>query len=218
MFQKIWQPDMVKEHILSKVGAEPLYSYYYATTYPQVHAAALRLFGSWKEAIAACNLKYAMVRRYRSWNKEQVRSEINSLAQQHIDLSSKNIQQSHKALYMAALKRFDSWEKALEYSGIKYDSVRIRQRPSPELLKKEIQSLYSSGENLSYTNMRKKHQFLLSHATRKLGQGSWEKARRVCGINDNFRELGQRKANRRRSDPGKYVFTFETLSLKPGEQ
>lgn len=205
---------MVKDHILSKVGSEPLYSHYYATTYPKVHAAALRLFGSWKGAIAACGLNYAMVRRYRSWSKEQVCHEIKSLAERRIDLSSKNIQLTQKALYMAAIKRFGSWEKALENSGIEYDSVRMRKHPTAEYLKEAIRSLYSQGENLSYTNMRKNHLYLLSHGIRKLGQGSWAKARNACGINDNYRKLGQCTANGRRKHIDAYIFNLDELSLK----
>ena len=202
---------MVTDHILSKVGLEPLYSHYYATTYPQVHAAALRLFGSWKEAIARCGLNYAMVRRYRSWSREQVIKEITLLNARNTNLSSTHIQQEYKALYMAALKRFGNWQKALESSGVPYDAIRQRQQPDADFIREEILKLYRSGISLAYTNMRKNHSFLLSHALRKLGNGSWVQARKVCGINDNYRKLGQLNAKKSRNNRKQYIFSLEEL-------
>ena len=58
MLKKVWTPILVEEHILARVGREPLNSYYYATHYPRVYAAAERLFGSWREAITSCGLDY----------------------------------------------------------------------------------------------------------------------------------------------------------------
>ena len=64
MFKKIWSPELIGEHIMSRYGQEPLNSHYYATTYPRVYAAAERFFGSWKEAIIACGLDYDEIRKY----------------------------------------------------------------------------------------------------------------------------------------------------------
>ena len=56
MFKQIWFPEMVQHHIMSRHGKEDLNSRYYATTYPDVYAAAERTFGSWGEAIESCGL------------------------------------------------------------------------------------------------------------------------------------------------------------------
>ena len=213
MLYKHWSPDMVIDHILSRVGHEPLYSHYYATTYPQVHAAAQRIFGSWKNAITACNLNYNLVRRYRVWNRDAVVSEIRKLLQQHADLSSRAVQEEHKALYMAAIKRYGNWGNALSASGVHYDEIRLRQQPSAEEIKAEILKIYRRGESLAYTHMRSNYQNLLAHGIRKLGNGSWVKARKACGIEDNFRVLGQRTANRRRVNMEEFIYSLEDLLL-----
>ena len=54
-------------------------------------------------------------------------------------------------------------------------------------IKKEILELYARNEDLAYPNMREKYQYLLAAGMKKLGNGSWEKARKVCGLHVNFR-------------------------------
>ena len=54
MFYKKWDDMAIINHIISKHGRKPLNSSYYATNYPAVYAAAERTFGSWKNAIEAC--------------------------------------------------------------------------------------------------------------------------------------------------------------------
>ena len=51
MFKQIWFPEMIQQHILSHLDKEALNSHYCATIYPDVYAAAERLFGSWGAAI-----------------------------------------------------------------------------------------------------------------------------------------------------------------------
>ncbi len=188
---------MTVQHILERHGYEPLNSLYYATHYPSVHAAAVRIWGSWKNAILACGLDYDEIRKYRVWSKERIIEEIGELRRRHELLSSKSIQLDHKALYMAALKRFGNWGEALRHAGIDYKSVRLRQLMKPEEIKQEIIALFESGESLSYPYMRECHQSLLAAGMKKLGNGSWDAARRACGINVNYRALGQARARRR---------------------
>ena len=67
---------MIIEHILSRHGNEPLNNLYYAQTYPDLHAAACRIFGSWKDAIENCGLNYNEIRKYRTWSKTKILDEI----------------------------------------------------------------------------------------------------------------------------------------------
>ena len=50
-----------------------------------------------------------------------------------------------------------------------------------------IAHLHARNEDLAYPNMREKHQYLLAAGMKKLGDGSWAKARKVCGLHVNFR-------------------------------
>ncbi|MDD5728871.1 MAG: hypothetical protein PHV59_09925 [Victivallales bacterium] len=187
MFKKIWSAEIIQNHILARQGKEPLNSYYYASNYPDVYAAAERTFGSWGSAIEACGIDYKTVRKYKVWSRQRVLDRIHELAQADEPLYSQYAQNHHKALYMAALKRFGNWGQALRSAGIKYDAVRLRRSMTPEEIKKEILRLFRNKENLSYTNMRENHQYLLAAAMKKLGSGSWGRARRQCGILTNYR-------------------------------
>lgn len=177
-----WSENSIKEHILARKDKEPLNSQYTAVNYPDVYAAAVRTFGSWKHAIEACGLNYAKIRLYKRWTQEVICAHILQLQKKGENLTSKNIQQNHRSLYLAALRRFQGWDKALAAAGIDYTAVRERRRDSPEQLRRKIKQLAQRGESLRYADMREKHLALLATATRKLGNGSWCRALLACGI------------------------------------
>ncbi len=193
MFKQIWRPEMIIEHILYRKDRERLNSHYYATTYPDVHAAAERLFGSWKAAIEAAGLDYSKVCRYQKWSREKVIHKIKEAYAKDKPINSNAKQQNNKALYMAAIKRFGNWENAVKAAGINYRKVRIRRLMSKAEIKREIMFLYRSGVDLSYTNMRKNYQYLLAAGMKKLGNGSWAAARQECGILTNYRRSPEKR-------------------------
>lgn len=187
MFKKIWTPDMIRDIILSANGKEPLNSHYFSTTYPHVYAAAERIFGSWGNAITSAGLDYNAIRKYRSWNKMKILSTIKKRYRNGEPLTSQQVQNDFKALYMASIRHFKSWGGAIKMAGLDYNSIRIRRSMTEKQIRDEIQKLYNNGEDMAYSNMRKNHQYLLAYGMKKLGGGSWAEARRVCGIMENFR-------------------------------
>lgn len=187
MFKRYWSSDMIINHITSKHGNEPLNSHHYATTYSDVYAAAERLFGSWKNAIEACGFDYSKIKKYQTWSKERVVAEIKAAKNKGIPLGSKYTQDNNKPLYMAAVKRYKSWNNALRRAGINPKRIRLRRLMTNDEVRSEIQELYNENIDLAYPNMRKNYQYLLAAGMKKLGGGSWEEARRVCGIEDNYR-------------------------------
>jgi hypothetical protein len=193
MFRQTWRPEMIIEHILARNGRERLNSHYYATTYPDVHAAAERLFGSWKAAIEAAGLDYSKVRRYKRWSRDKVIRKIKEAYAKDKPINSNAKQKNNKALYMAAIKRFGNWENAVKSAGINYRKVRIRRLMTKAEIKREIMFLYRSGVDLSYTNMRKNYQYLLAAGMKKLGNGSWAAARQECGILTNYRRSPEKR-------------------------
>jgi hypothetical protein len=194
MYKRKWHDDMIVRHIMARNGTEPLNSYYYATTYPDVYAAAERLFGSWKDTIEYCGLDYSKIRKYQMWSKQRVLDEIRTAYKEGSPVSSKHTQDYNKPLYMAAIKRFKSWEKALKAAGITYDDVRLRRKMSKTQIKREILELYNQNIDLAYPYMREHHQYLLAAGMKKLGNGSWALARKKCGIRINYR-LPKHKRN-----------------------
>ncbi len=187
MFKKIWYEEVIQNHIQERQGKEALNSRYYATTYPHVYAAAERTFGSWGEAIESCGIDYNTIRKYKSWTKQAVLDEVRRLAKANEPLHSKYAQNNYKPLYMASIRRFKNWGHTLTSAGIKYDEVRLRRSMTKEEIKKEILALFRKNENLSYTNMRENYQYLLAAGMKKLGDGSWARTRRQCGILTNYR-------------------------------
>ncbi len=193
MFKKIWHPEMIEHHILSRNGKEPLNSYYYANNYPDVYAAAERIFGSWGKAIEAAGLDYSLIKKYKEWSKQAVLDEVRRLYKEGEPIFSQNIQTNHKSLYMASIKRFGSWGKTVQAAGINYRDIRLRRSMTREEIKKAIIELYRKGTDLSYTNMRANFQYLLAAGMKKLGNGSWAGARRQCGILTNYRLEEQKR-------------------------
>ncbi len=187
MFKKVWSPELIEEHILSRLGKEPLNSYYYSTNYPSVYAAAERLFGSWGEAITACGLDYNEIRKYKVWDRARILEAIQQMSEAESCLASQYMQRNDKSLYMAAVRHFKSWGRAVQAAGISYNTVRQRRSLTAREVKKEILALYRAGEDLSYSGMRKNHQYLLAYGMKKLGNGSWAQARLTCGILTNYR-------------------------------
>lgn len=94
---------------------------------------------------------------------------------------------------MAAVKRFKSWGKAVKAAGIDYSKIKLRRNMNKAEIKREILKLYDSGEDLAYPNMRTNHQYLLAAGMKKLGDGSWQIARRKCGIKINYRLSAEKR-------------------------
>ena len=68
-----------------------------------------------------------------------------------------------------------------------YKSVLLRRSMTKADIKREVLTLFRSGESLSYMHMRKNYLYLQAVAMKKLGDGSWARARRECGILTNYR-------------------------------
>ncbi len=93
---------------------------------------------------------------------------------------------------MAAVKRYKNWGSAVKAAGIDYNKVRLRRLMSKSDIRKEILDLYRRDVDLAYTDMKENHLYLLAAGMKKLGNGSWAKARRKCGIRENYRLYVQR--------------------------
>ena len=188
MFVKVWNADLVLEKIRMMCGNEPLNSHYISENHSDLYAAGCRLFGSWKNTVEAAGLDYAAIRKYKKWESDHVIQEIRNRFERNEPISCRFVQLGCRNLYMAAVHRFGGWNHAVSAAGVDYESVRMRRRLTVDEVKEEIINLFESGEDLSYTNMRKNHLYLLTCGLRKLGGGSWQNARLQCGIYKNFRK------------------------------
>jgi hypothetical protein len=193
MFYKKWDDTAIINHIMSKHKKKPLNSSYYSTNYPAVYAAAERIFGSWKNAIEACGLDYSTIRKYKIWSKDIVINEIKKMYKSGQSLNSKYAYKTDRPLYMAAVKRYKNWGSAVIAAGIDYGKVRLRRMMSKAEIRQEILELYHSGVDLAYMNMKENYLYLLAAGMKKLGNGSWVKARKDCGIRENYRQYVRRE-------------------------
>lgn len=198
VYRRKWDDKSIINHIMSRYGRKPLNSSSYATAYPAVYAAAERLFGSWGNAITACGLDYGGIRKYRIWTRRIITDEIRRMHRADELLNSIHIQKKNSPLYMAAVKRFKSWGAAVEAAGIDYKRIRLRRKMGRAEIKAEILGLHRRKVDLASPNMRENYQYLLAAGMKKLGNGSWVKARRRCGIHENYwRYIRRREMNPR---------------------
>jgi hypothetical protein len=73
---------------------------------PGAHAAAVRCFGSYDQAVKAAGIDPAKVRRRRRWNSDDVITELRSFKRHHGELSDALLRRLAPALYGAALRHF----------------------------------------------------------------------------------------------------------------
>ncbi len=198
MFRRKWDAKSIINHIISRYGRTPLNSSSYATAYPAVYAAAERMFGSWGDAITACGLDYGSIRKYKKWSRKIIMGEIKRACRTGEPLNSNHFQKNNKPLYMAAVKRFKNWGSAVKTAGIDYDKVRLRRKMGRTEIKEEILGLHRRKVDLAYPNMRENYQYLLAAGMKRIGGGSWVKAREKCGIHENYwRYIKRREMNPR---------------------
>ena len=92
-------------------------------TAPALYGAAVRLFGSWRAAVGAAGQDYSRVRKRRQpgfWTEERVLFEIRCLK----DKSSGSVRKQRADLYNAALRVLGSWRKAVEKTGVDYETIQ----------------------------------------------------------------------------------------------
>jgi hypothetical protein len=142
-------------------------------------------FGSWDEALRAAGLDPSDVRRHESWDVEKILRRIRKRQEEGEPLNPKAMQEDDCKLFSAALKHMGSWPEALEGAGIDPDEVYRRNRWSKERIKQRIKKLEKKGEDLAAPAMRENHSALYSAAYKYFG--SWDKARKACGITRSFR-------------------------------
>jgi hypothetical protein len=97
---------------------------------PGLHAAAVREFGGYDQALRAAKLDPLVYRRRRRWSKSDVIKELKSLfrGKGAKRLSSVVLRQQHSSLYGAAIRHFGSLSKAKTAAGVASKSKVRRAR------------------------------------------------------------------------------------------
>lgn len=87
---------------------------------PGLHAAAVRHFSGYDEALRAARLDPEKVRERRSWSKEDVIRALKSSHRSGKPLSDSSVRREHPALYGAAVRLFGSFTAARSAAGIQW--------------------------------------------------------------------------------------------------
>ncbi len=92
--------------------------------YAPLDHACRRLFGSYRKAIESAGLDYGSIRKYKSWTKETIISELQRLHSEGEDISDRMLSLEHTSLYSSCLYYFGTYEKALISAGLDYSTIR----------------------------------------------------------------------------------------------
>ena len=116
-----WNKDTIVFELRQRYrDHEPLNSGSIQRDEPSLHAAAVRHFASYDQALIAAKLDPQKVRERRSWKKEDV---IRGLKHSHRagrPLSDSSVRREHPALYGAAVRLFGSFTVARSAAGIQW--------------------------------------------------------------------------------------------------
>lgn len=92
-------------------------------SFPSLYGAAIRHFGSWRNAVEASGINYELSLKRKApgyWNRERVVQAIRILSEK----SSVYVRKEHADLYSAGLRVFGGWKEAVEAAGFDYGTVR----------------------------------------------------------------------------------------------
>ncbi len=175
-----WSQERIVETIkrLQADGVDLSFRSMMLSKYAPMVYAAIRPnhFGSWKQALTAAGLAPEEVYRYRSWDDEDILTEIRRLNEMGADLSSKKMYETSNTLIATARRRFGNWGAAVERAGIAYSKVRRRRRWTHESIVEEIRKLKDQGSHLRSGEVRNDHPALFAAACKPRFYGSWSKA------------------------------------------
>ncbi len=91
---------------------------------PGLHAAAIRHFGDYDEALRSAKLNPATVRRRRRWSKSEVLDAIKGAAKNGNNLSDSKVRREFPALYGAAVRLFGAFTSARSAAKVKFTPKR----------------------------------------------------------------------------------------------
>jgi hypothetical protein len=89
---------------------------------PGLHAAAVRHFGAYDDALRAARLDPLKFRKRRSWDKPEVLKAIKTVSRNGASLADSSVRRQHPALYGAAIRLFGKFTAARKAAGVKFKS------------------------------------------------------------------------------------------------
>lgn len=119
----------------------------------------------------------------RKWSKDSIALEIVSMYESGENMNYAGIAASNLALLRAATRYFGTWEAAVGYAGLDYDTIRRYKSWSRERIVARIQELHAQDADLSWRNVCVNiDPQLAAAATKKSHFGSWREALEAAGL------------------------------------
>ncbi len=119
----------------------------------------------------------------RKWSKESIALEILSMYESGETMNYASIAANNLALLRAATRYFGTWEDAVNFAGLDYDSIRRYKSWTRERIIARIQELHAAGADLSWRNVCINiDPQLAAAATKKSHFGSWREALEASGL------------------------------------
>ena len=117
------------------------------------------------------------------WSNDAIALEIRYRYESGLDLSYSGVLRENLSLLRAATRYIGSWQKAVEYAGLDYESVRRYKLWTNERIILRIQELYAQDTDLSWRHVAEKiDPMLAAAATKKNHFGSWRTALEAAGL------------------------------------
>jgi len=119
----------------------------------------------------------------RKWSQDSIALEIVSMYESGENMNYASIAANNLALLRAATRYFGTWEAAVCYAGLDYDSIRRYKSWNRERIIARIQELHAQDADLSWRNVCVNiDPQLAAAATKKSHFGSWREALEASGL------------------------------------
>ncbi len=119
----------------------------------------------------------------RKWSQDSIALEIVSMYESGENMNYAGIAANNLALLRAATRYFGTWEAAVRYAGLDYDSIRRYKSWNRERIVARIQELHAQDADLSWRNVCVNiDPQLAAAATKKSHFGSWREALEAAGL------------------------------------
>ena len=143
-----------------------------------MYQAAARIFGSWRNAIAAAGVSPQRALPNEKWSPASILSTIRQLAKRKRPLTSAQLEQRYGAMVAAARRIYGSWPKAVIAAGV--DPSKLR-RALPWTRERIIEAILTRALNNEPLGSRTTQPRSLVEAAQRFF-GSWAAAKEVAGL------------------------------------
>ncbi|MBM3457464.1 MAG: hypothetical protein FJX77_02855 [Armatimonadetes bacterium] len=181
-----WNKDTIAAEIVRiHQASEPLSYGEMQKKHLRLLRAAIRHFGSWRDAVEFAGLEYDQIRRYQVWTHDRIIERIQQHHTAGADLSWRHVSTVlDPPLAAAAIRpnRFESWQAALQAAGLDYDEIRRHRSWDSNGVIREIQQRHAGGESLRVSDVAQADPALVAAARRNFD--TWYDAVVAAGIDE----------------------------------